>query len=128
MKAVLLVGLGGFAGSALRYLSGMWLLRFAPLSGFPLGTFVVNVLGSFLIGFIYALTAKDNLLGPSAKLLLATGFCGGFTTFSTFSYENLNLLQEGQWGAFSAYALSSFVLGLLAVFAGLWLGRLVAGR
>lgn len=125
MKALLLVGLGGFAGSALRYLTGLLVLKVLPMGGFPLGTFTVNILGSFLIGFIYALSAKENLVGPSGKLLLATGFCGGFTTFSTFSFENLNLLQSGQYGTFSLYALSSFVLGLLAVGFGLWLGKLI---
>lgn len=121
MKALLLVGLGGFGGSALRYLFGIWLLRLSTAWALPVGTFAVNILGSFLIGLLYGLSAKDDYLTPSFRLLLITGFCGGFTTFSTFSYENLSLLQQGQTLQFSLYALGSLLTGLAAVALGLFL-------
>lgn len=120
MKQVLLVFLGGGAGSALRFLISK---NLNSLSSIPLGTFFVNILGSFLIGIILGLGLKQEMLSPNATLLLATGFCGGFTTFSAFSYENLELLKAGDYFNFGFYTAGSIFLGLAAVLAGLWLSR-----
>lgn len=111
-----MVGAGGFAGSVLRYL----ISRYVSLNAktvFPLGTFFVNLAGSFLIGIIIAASLSDNL-SKQMRLLLATGFCGGFTTFSSFSYEFFSLLQNGYTGYAFLYAAGSFALGLLFV----WMG------
>lgn len=112
MKNLLFVMLGGGAGSALRYLISQWL---GKVGHFPLSTFLVNVLGSFAIGWL--LTHFGNSQ-QALKLLLITGFCGGFTTFSTFSAENMQLVEDGQYSTFVLYALGSLVLGLAAAYLG----------
>lgn len=119
MKAVLLVFLGGGFGSVLRFLIGKYLN--SPTNGIPYGTFLANILGSLLIGIILGLAAKNNTLTQNQTLLLATGFCGGFTTFSTFAYENHMFLKSGDFTSFALYTIASFVIGFLAVFAGLYL-------
>lgn len=119
MKECLMVFLGGGAGSVCRY----WLsaiLRPLAHQGFPLATFVVNLLGCFCIGIFYGLSARLNW-SAETRLLLTTGFCGGFTTFSTFSYEGLALLRQGQWGMYALYVLLSVALGLACA----WLGNVV---
>ena len=121
MKQVLLVFLGGGLGSALRYLVGKYLN--SPETGIPYGTFAVNILGSLLIGIILGLAAKNNTLSQNHTLLLATGFCGGFTTFSTFAYENHVFLKSGDFTSFAIYTIASFIVGFLAVFLGLFLVR-----
>ncbi len=116
IRQVLLVGLGGFLGSALRFL----LSKFNDnVLGLPLGTLTVNVLGSLLIGVFAGIFVKE-LGNHHLKFLLATGFCGGFTTFSTFSLENYTMLQNGQIGTALLYIIGSLVLGLLAVMLGYW--------
>ena len=119
MKNILLVFIGGGFGSVLRYGIGHYLN--ASSTGFPYGTLVANVLGSLFIGLILGLAAKNNTLSQSQSLLLATGFCGGFTTFSTFAYENHLFLKSGDFMTFALYSISSFILGFLAVFMGLYL-------
>jgi fluoride exporter len=84
---------------------------------FPLGTLAVNVLGSLLIGFLYALFSRQ-IIGEDYRLFLAVGFCGGFTTFSTFSNENLHLMRDGQWLSFILYTVGTLLLCLISV----WLG------
>ncbi|WP_416444146.1 fluoride efflux transporter CrcB [Leeuwenhoekiella sp. A16] len=123
MKQVLLVFLGGGIGSALRYLVGSWLNN--PQNGIPYGTFVANILGSLIIGAILGWALKNNTLGSGAVLILATGFCGGFTTFSTFAYENHLLLRSGDFFNFALYTISSILLGFAAVFLGIWLARYI---
>ena len=103
---VLLVGCGGFTGSILRYVIG---ITVGYSGGFPVGTFLVNVLGSFLIGVLFSLSGK---IGQEWSLVLTTGFCGGFTTFSTFSYENSQMFQHGDWQHLIAYILGSLLFGL----------------
>jgi len=119
VSAWLWVGLGGALGSMLRYGTGLLL---APAgSSFPWGTFAVNIIGSFIIGLLYGVAAQGHM--PTHwRLLLTTGFCGGFTTFSTFSYENLQYFTGGQYWHFGLYAGLSLVLGLLAVAGGAALG------
>jgi CrcB protein len=114
---ILLVGLGGAAGSVLRYLCQRWLSE-PYQNNFPMATFFVNIAGCFIIGILYALGEKGNILSPSARLLLITGFCGGFTTFSTFAFENMNLLRTGDTIYFLLYAIGSVVLGILFVYLG----------
>jgi len=103
----------------LRYAIGKYLN--ISQHGFPYGTFAVNVLGSLLIGIILGLAAKNNSISHHQTLLLATGFCGGFTTFSTFAYENHVFLKSGDFTSFAIYTFASFAIGFLAVFLGLFL-------
>ena len=121
---ILLVGLGGSAGSILRYLCQKWVNE-SYQHNFPLATFLVNVFGCLLIGILYALGEKGNILSPQARLLLITGFCGGFTTFSTFAFENMNLLRIGDNFYFALYAVGSVVLGIVAVYVGSLLIKLL---
>ena len=119
MKQVLLVFIGGGFGSSLRYLFGRYLN--STETGIPWGTFAANIIGSLLIGIILGVAAKNDTLSQSQTLLLATGFCGGFTTFSTFAYENHVFLKAGDFTSFALYTIGSFVVGFLAVFLGLFL-------
>jgi CrcB protein len=121
---VLLVGLGGAAGSIGRYLCQRWVNEYYQHS-FPLATFLVNVTGCLLIGVLYALGERGNILSQSTRLLLVTGFCGGFTTFSTFAFENMNLLRTGNHFYFLLYAIGSVVLGIAAVYTGSLLIKLL---
>lgn len=118
MKHILLVFVGGGFGSVLRFLIGKYLN--STETGIPYGTFVANILGSLLIGIILGLAAKNNTLSQNQTLLLATGFCGGFTTFSTFAYENHIFLKAGDFTSFAFYTIASFVVGFLAVFLGMF--------
>jgi len=119
MKAILFVFLGGGFGSVLRFL----ISKNLNTGVIPYGTFTVNIIGSLLIGIILGLSTKENLLTQNQTLLLATGFCGGFTTFSTFAYENQQLLKAGDFLSFSVYTIGSFIVGFLAVSLGLFLTR-----
>ena len=122
MKAIVLVFLGGGLGSVLRFLVGKYLNNYQSL---PFGTFAANILGSLFIGLILGYALKTESLSQSSLLLLATGFCGGFTTFSTFAYENHLFLRDGNLGLFLVYTIATFAVGLLAVFAGIWLVKLL---
>ncbi|MGK0326088.1 MAG: CrcB protein [Polaribacter sp.] len=123
MKNLLLVFIGGGFGSVLRFVLGKWLNN--SENEIPYGTFVANVLGSLLIGFILGYAAKNDALSQNSTLLLATGFCGGFTTFSTFAYENHIFLKSGDFTSFAFYTIASFVVGFLAVFAGMYLVKFI---
>lgn len=119
MKAILFVFLGGGLGSVLRYLISKGLNT--NTAAIPFGTFAVNIIGSLLIGLILGISAKGNVLTQNQTILLATGFCGGFTTFSAFAYENQQFLKSGDFLSFALYTIGSFILGFLAVFLGLFL-------
>ena len=119
MKAVLFVFLGGGVGSVARFLLGKVLN--SSEDGIPYGTLLANILGSLLIGLILGYAAKNETFSQHQVLLLATGFCGGFTTFSTFAYENHVFLKSGDFMSFALYSIGSFVLGFLAVFLGMYL-------
>lgn len=117
LRSALLVALSSGAGGALRYLTGRWLQP--VMSGtFPLATFCVNLAGCLLIGYVSGLSSRPNGLSPALTLLLTTGFCGGFTTFSAFSWENIQLIRSGHWAAAIMYISASLTLGLLAA----WMG------
>ncbi|SRR6266487_1002816 len=124
IKNFLLVGLGGGIGSIARYLCQKWFNETYP-HPFPWGTFVVNLAGCFLIGIIYAASEKGTVLSPQTRLLLITGLCGGFTTFSTFAFENMNLLRSGDIIYFLIYAVASVILGIAGVFGGMAVMKLL---
>lgn len=119
----LYVALGGAAGSLLRYAAGQALGPGRP-GAFPWHTFAVNVAGSLLLGIVVALVPRDD--PHHLRALLAVGFCGGLTTFSTFGYETVSLLQSRAWAVALAYAGGSFVVALLAVVIGMWTGARLA--
>ena len=117
-KDIILVGIGSFAGGSLRMIISKY-IHLAVAGSFPLGTMVVNLLGCFLIGIFSSLPSENNGVTPAVRLLLTTGFCGGFTTFSTFMNENVTLVKDGEGFTVSAlYIIASLVLGFIAVLAG----------
>lgn len=123
LKLALLVGLGGFVGSVSRFLASSFMTKNFP-SLFPYGTFAVNVLGCFIIGIVYSLAEEKAIISNEGRLLLATGFCGGFTTFSAFSIENLALIKDDQYGLVLLYILLSVITGLLFTYLGTAAGKL----
>jgi CrcB protein len=123
MKQALLVFVGGGFGSVARYLVGKWLNNLE--TSIPYGTMLSNVLGSLLIGVVLGYLAKSSSVSETQSLLLATGFCGGFTTFSTFAYENQLFLKNGDYFSFFSYTLGSLVVGFSAVFLGLYISKLI---
>lgn len=123
-RDLLIVGCGSFFGGGCRYLVSKVATAMCAAS-FPFGTFIVNLLGCFLIGFFSGLPYANFGLSPQAKLLLTTGFCGGFTTFSTFMNENLTLLNGGNNLYFFLYLVGSFALGLLFVWGGMAAAKFV---
>lgn len=127
MTNMLCVALGGAVGAVLRYLASL-LIGSAQKGCFPWATFAVNIAGCLAIGLLAALLAQPagGVRTEQLRLLLITGVCGGFTTFSTFSRESVALISEGHMGMFAAYAAGSVALGLAAVVAGMWAGRALA--
>lgn len=123
-RTVILIGIGGFIGSISRYLVASFFTRVFP-SSFPYGTFIVNISGCLLIGIFYGISERCDWFTPEWRIFLTTGFCGGFTTFSSFAYENISLLQASGYITFTVYSIASFALGLLAVVGGISLIRLV---
>ena len=119
MKSFLLVFLGGGFGSGIRYLITISMNQYSKV--LPFGTFTVNMLGCLLIGIILGYAQKENTLSSNETLLLATGFCGGFTTFSAFANQNFEILKNGEFFNFSVYTIGSVIIGVLAVFSGYYL-------
>lgn len=109
----LFVGIGGAIGSVTRYLTG--LIPIKSQNSFPLTTLIINVLGAFCIGIIVAIAGRAKGFDPKLLLLLKVGFCGGFTTFSTFSLETVGLLQKGSYFTAGIYMALSFVLCIFAI-------------
>ncbi|MCF0176187.1 MAG: fluoride efflux transporter CrcB [Bacteroidales bacterium] len=119
-KAMLIAGAGGFLGTCLRYLIGVFAKHWCS-GTFPLGTFIVNALGCFVIGLVCGLSEKSGMLNGNHVLLLATGFCGGFTTFSAFANEAWVLGSKGDMLLSVFYIAASVMVGIACV----WLGRVL---
>lgn len=123
-RILIIIGLGGFLGSISRYLMSAGIQQYY-FTSFPLGTLSVNTVGSFLIGIIFGFAEKGVLLNADWKMFLAVGFCGGFTTFSTFTLDNLLLLRDGQIAHFLLYTGGSLFIGLFAVAMGYYFTRII---
>jgi CrcB protein len=117
VKLLFYIFLGGGIGSVCRHLLTLWINR-QLTTAFPAGTFVVNITGCLLIGVLYGIAIRYSWFNAEWRLFLITGICGGYTTFSAFSYEAVGLLREGNYGYFLLYVTLSVVLGLLATFCG----------
>lgn len=118
LKNILLVGIGGMIGSVLRYLA----THFIRHDSFPYATFIINVVGSLIIGLVMGVAARQEGFA-NWRLFLATGICGGFTTFSAFAWENMQLLNQERYGSFVWYTGGTLVLGLAAVTVGYWITK-----
>jgi len=121
MQNFMIIGIGGFIGAVARYGLALWIGQRWGRS-FPLGTFVVNVSGSFLIGLLMTLMAERFAMNPQWRLLLVVGFLGAYTTFSTFEYETGALLKDGEW----AFAMLNIILSVVVGFMALKLGEGIA--
>ncbi len=121
---LVLVGLGGFAGAVARRLLDLWVSDRNP-TAFPLGTLVVNLSGAFVLGFLFAWATERDVLPASVRGPLMIGFLGAYTTFSTWMLESWRLVEDGAWQLALLNLLGSIALGLIAVVAGLAVGRLV---
>lgn len=124
-KFILIVGLGGFIGTVARYLSQQLVYKFYP-GMFPYGTLAVNITGCFLIGIFFGLFEKGNLVSPEWRIFLTTGFCGGFTTFSAFTYESVQLINNKDYLYLGIYASVSVAVGIAATLVGIWLMKSIA--
>jgi len=124
LRLLIIIGTGSFLGGISRFLTSRLIQNYAS-SAFPYGTFVVNVLGCFLIGLFYGLSERGNISNSELRMFLTVGFCGGFTTFSTFSNENIALLRESEFFYFALYAGFSLFLGLLATYLGNLLTKII---
>jgi CrcB protein len=116
-RLLIIIGSGSFVGGIARFLISRYVQSHA-LSAFPYGTFLVNVAGCFLIGIFYGLSERGNLMNAELRMFLTVGFCGGFTTFSTFASENVSLLRDGDFFYFALYTSLSVFAGLMATYAG----------
>lgn len=122
LKTILYIAVGGAIGSVLRYLTSVLVNKYWN-NHFPLATFITNVLGCFLIGLLLGILQKNNLADSNLKWFLITGFCGGYTTFSAFGIENITLLQSNNSGLAFVYIALSVILGLFAVWLGLFVSK-----
>lgn len=127
MIRFLLICLGGAAGTGARYLTVLGATALFGTS-FPFGTLIVNVLGSFLLGFLMHIGMSTEMLSPNARLALTTGVLGGFTTYSTFNYETTSLFRGGAWLYGSLNVIATLLACLAAGLLGLGLARLIVGR
>lgn len=124
MERLLFVCLGGAVGTGARYLVAGWMQR-ALGAGFPYGTFTVNLVGSFLLSLLMVVGVSSESISPTLRIAITTGAMGGFTTYSTFSYETMRFAQEGTYGMVALNITLTLVVCLAASFAGLAVGRLL---
>ena len=124
LRTILLVGSGGFIGSVMRYLVQYYMEK-TLASTFPYGTIIANVAGSFIIGIVFALAEKGNLMSAEWRIFLAVGICGGFTTFSSFAYNNFTMINERAWSSLFLNVGGNLFLGILAVYLGIIVIRLI---
>jgi len=117
LKILFIIGSGSFIGGVARYLTSKF-IHSLSVSAFPFGTFAVNILGCYLIGLFFGFSDRGNYMSEEWRIFLTVGFCGGFTTFSAFSNENLTLLRDGNFLYVALYASLSVFLGLLATYLG----------
>jgi CrcB protein len=118
LRTILIVGTGGFIGSVMRYLVQFYVEK-GMSSTFPLGTLIANIVGSFVIGMVFALAEKGNLLSSEWRIFLTVGICGGFTTFSAFAYNNFTMIKEHSYGQLLFNLGGNIFLGILAVYVGI---------
>jgi CrcB protein len=116
------IALGSALGGLTRYILGGWIQRFAG-PDFPLGTLVINITGSFLLGLLYRYSTESAAITPEVRAMLTIGVCGGYTTFSTFSFETVRLLEDGEFGRAGIYILLSVAVSIGAAFLGIVAGR-----
>ena len=126
MKLLLLAAMGGAIGASGRYLVGVFALRFLG-PGFPYGTFMVNIIGAFAMGLLVHTLAVRYAGSPELRTFIAVGILGGFTTFSAFSIEVVNMIERGNWTLAGLYSLASVIATVLALFAGLFIARQFTG-
>lgn len=124
VKLVLIAGIGGFFGTIARFLIARYFQLFA-VSLFPWGTLTVNIIGSFIIGIVYGLSERGNLMSPEWRLFLTIGFCGGFTTFSSVSNDAFLMLQGKEFLQLATFISLSFFLGLVAVYFGRFIIKMI---
>jgi len=124
MENFLVISAGAVLGANARYWLGTWAAQKWG-SAFPVGTFIINITGSLVLGFFLTLASERLLLDPRWRLLVAVGFLGAYTTFSTYTYESVSLMLTGQWLSGLLNLLGSSVVGALAVGLGIWLGRVM---
>jgi CrcB protein len=118
LRTILIVGTGGFIGSVMRYLVQFYVEK-GMSSTFPMGTLIANVAGSFIIGMVFALAEKGNLMSSEWRIFLTVGICGGFTTFSAFAYNNFTMIKEHSYGQLLFNLGGNIFLGILAVYVGI---------
>ena len=118
-KEILIVGVGSFAGGVLRYILSVGLSKLGRLWAVPIGIMLINILGCFLIGVLYGYFKSKATTDPVLPLLLMTGVLGGFTTFSTFSFETIQLLQQNEWLKAALYVVGSVGVGVVACYLGM---------
>ena len=124
IRTLFYIGIGSFTGGISRYLLSKYDQNMTS-SGFPIGTFMVNIIGCFIIGLLYGLFDRGNLMNTNLKLFLTVGFCGGFTTFSTFMGDNFQLIKAGNFFYCSLYMAASIFCGYLLLFLGYSLIKLI---
>ena len=124
LKSILIVGFGGFIGTVGRFLISRY-FQFNVTSVFPWSTFIINMVGCLLIGLIYGISEKGDVLSPTIRLFLTVGICGGFTTFSTFSNDSFLLMRDQEWVRFALYTSLSVFMGLMAVYLGRFIIKLI---
>jgi CrcB protein len=123
---ILAIAAGSALGGVARYLLGGWVQRLSD-GPFPMGTLLVNITGSFVLGFILRFTLDSAAVSPETRAFLTIGFCGGYTTFSTFSYETARLLEDGEWTRAAVYIGASAVLSIIGTIAGFHVARELTG-